>query len=128
MDANINTKALGASFVEMNSQKTSTQLSAQKRSTTAAKTPQNTALNELDETQNVEQTDLEQLAEQLNARMQSLNKDLRFAFSDDTEKLFIQVKERVSGKVLHEFPSEKLRELAGYYIKNAAGMLVDKEG
>lgn len=73
-----------------------------------------------------QESDIKALADELNAHMKKLNTNIKFGFSDDTERLFVRVLEKDSGKLLREFPSEKLRELAGYF-KNAVGALFNEE-
>lgn len=69
---------------------------------------------------------LQQATDELNEQMDKLNTNIAFAFSDETERLYIQVLEKDTGKLIREFPSEKARALAGY-LKNAVGLLFDKE-
>lgn len=69
---------------------------------------------------------LQQATNELNEQMDRLNTNIAFAFSDETERLYIRVLEKDTGKLIREFPSEKARALAGY-LKSAVGLLFDKE-
>lgn len=69
---------------------------------------------------------LQQATDELNQQMEKLNTNIAFAFSDETERLYIRVLEKDTGKLIREFPSEQARALAGY-LKNAVGLLFDKE-
>ncbi len=74
--------------------------------------------------QGVEQ--LKQLAKELNAQMDLLNTNIAFGFSDETERLYLRVLEKDTGRLIREFPSEDARALAGYF-RNAVGLLFDEE-
>lgn len=69
---------------------------------------------------------LQQATDELNQQMEKLNTNIAFAFSDETERLYIRVLEKDTGKLIREFPTEQARALAGY-LKNAVGLLFDKE-
>ena len=69
---------------------------------------------------------LKQLAKELNAQMDLLNTNIAFDFSDETERLYLRVLEKDTGKLIREFPSEDARALAGYF-RNAVGLLFDEE-
>lgn len=79
-----------------------------------------------EETREEQISQAKQLTEELNAHMEKLNTNIKFSFSDDTERLYVRVLEKNSGKLLREFPSEELRALAGYF-KNAVGALFNEE-
>ena len=74
--------------------------------------------------QGVEQ--LKQLTKELNEQMDLLDTNITFGFSDETERLYLRVLEKDTGKLIREFPSEDARALAGYF-RNAVGLLFDKE-
>ena len=69
---------------------------------------------------------LKQLTKELNEQMDLLNTNITFGFSDETERLYLRVLEKDTGKLIREFPSEEARALAGYF-RNAVGLLFDKE-
>ena len=69
---------------------------------------------------------LKQLTKELNEQMDLLNTNIAFGFSDETERLYLRVLEKDTGKLIREFPSEDARALAGYF-RNAVGLLFDKE-
>lgn len=102
---------------------------------------QNSATNKVEEaqtptlTQAIEQTTEEkqdqreqllQATNELNRQMNILNTNIAFAFSDETERMYIQVLAKDTGELIREFPIEQVRALTGY-LRNAVGLLFDKE-
>ena len=71
--------------------------------------------------------DLNQIAQNLNEQMKSLDTNIRFAYSDKIEGLYISVTEKDTGKVIRQIPSEEAMKMAEYF-KNAIGLIFDKEG
>lgn len=80
----------------------------------------------VEETQEQNAEQIKQLAKELNEQMDLLNTNITFGFSDETERLYLRVLEKDTGKLIREFPSEDARALAGYF-RNAVGLLFDKE-
>ena len=69
---------------------------------------------------------LRQATDELNKQMNMLNTNIAFAFSDETERMYIQVLEKDTGELIREFPIEQVRAVTGY-LRNAVGLLFDKE-
>lgn len=69
---------------------------------------------------------IQQATAELNKQMNILNTNITFALSDETERMYIQVLAKDTGELIHEFPIEQVRALTGY-LKNAVGLLFDKE-
>ncbi|TKX28620.1 flagellar biosynthesis protein FlaG [Campylobacter sp. MIT 12-8780] len=71
--------------------------------------------------------DLNQIAQNLNEQMKSLDTNIRFAYSDKIEGLYISVTEKDTGRVIRQIPSEEAMKMAEHF-KNAIGLIFDKEG
>lgn len=69
---------------------------------------------------------IQQATAELNKQMNILNTNIAFALSDETERMYIQVLAKDTGELIREFPIEQVRALTGY-LKNAVGLLFDKE-
>ena len=69
---------------------------------------------------------IQQATAELNKQMNILNTHIAFALSDETERMYIQVLAKDTGELIREFPIEQVRALTGY-LKNAVGLLFDKE-
>lgn len=69
---------------------------------------------------------IQQATAELNKQMNILNTNIVFALSDETERMYIQVLAKDTGELIREFPIEQVRALTGY-LKNAVGLLFDKE-
>lgn len=69
---------------------------------------------------------IQQATAELNKQMNILSTNIAFAFSDETERMYIQVLAKDTGELIREFPIEQVRALTGY-LKNAVGLLFDKE-
>ncbi len=69
---------------------------------------------------------VQQATAELNKQMNILNTNIAFALSDETERMYIQVLAKDTGELIREFPIEQVRALTGY-LKNAVGLLFDKE-
>lgn len=69
---------------------------------------------------------IQQATAELNKQMNILNTNITFALSDETERMYIQVLAKDTGELIREFPIEQVRALTGY-LKNAVGLLFDKE-
>lgn len=85
----------------------------------------NEAIKNADEEKDSTQQ-LQELIKELNEQADKLSTNIAFALSDETERLYVKVLERNTGKVIREFPSEQARALTGY-LKSAVGLLFDKE-
>lgn len=72
------------------------------------------------------QEQIQQATAELNKQMNILNTNITFALSDETERMYIQVLAKDTGELIREFPIEQVRALTGY-LKNAVGLLFDKE-
>lgn len=69
---------------------------------------------------------IQQATAELNKQMNILNTNITFALSDETERMYIQVLAKDTGELIREFPIEQMRALTEY-LKNAVGLLFDKE-
>ncbi|KGI55960.1 FlaG family protein [Campylobacter sp. MIT 97-5078] len=74
----------------------------------------------------VKNKDLNQIAQNLNEQMKSLDTNIRFAYSDEIEGLYISVTEKDTGRVIRQIPSEEAMKMAEHF-KNAIGLIFDKE-
>ena len=88
--------------------------------------------NKIQEMQNGEQEDKKSLneevkeaVEQLNQNMAELNTNLRFGYNDKVNTMTVSVLEADSGKVIRQFPSEKVLKMREFF-KEAIGMLFDE--
>lgn len=118
---------------QINSSKVS---SASRVEAVASNTVSNTRKNEssktLSSSQNAQSKEeitsekLKQTTDDLNSQMEMLKTNVRFAFSDDINALFVQVTEKDTGRVIRQIPSEEAIKIASYF-KNAVGLLFDKE-
>lgn len=92
-----------------------------------AQTPTLTqAIEQTTEEKQDQREQLLQATNELNRQMNILNTNIAFAFSDETERMYIQVLAKDTGELIREFPIEQVRALTGY-LRNAVGLLFDKE-
>ena len=114
---------------QINSSKVS---SASRVEAVASNTRKNESSKTLSSSQNAQSKEeitsqkLRQTTDDLNSQMEMLKTNVRFAFSDDINALFVQVTEKDTGRVIRQIPSEEAIKIASYF-KNAVGLLFDKE-
>ncbi len=70
---------------------------------------------------------LTETVKELNSQMDMLNTNITFAFNDKIEMLYVNVKERSTGKLIRKFPTEEAMKLAEH-MKEFVGIIFDKKG
>lgn len=120
------TKSVNLKAVKSKSDTTATQNSVTSK-VEEVQTPTLTeAIEQTTEEKEEQREQLRQATNELNRQMNILNTNIAFAFSDETERMYIQVLAKDTGELIREFPIEQVRALTGY-LKNAVGLLFDKE-
>lgn len=69
---------------------------------------------------------LTQLSDRLNQQMQFLDTNIRFAINDELNRVYINVVEKDTNKIIKQIPTEEALNIAEYFSK-AVGLLYDKE-
>ncbi|AJC84659.1 flagellar protein FlaG [Campylobacter peloridis] len=82
-----------------------------------------TSLNNQDE--NLSQK-LKDATEKLNRQMETLGTNVRFAFNDKINEMYVNVTEKDSGKLIRKIPSEEVMKLIEHF-KGVIGTIFDKE-
>ncbi|GAA5213897.1 flagellar protein FlaG [Corallincola platygyrae] len=90
----------------------------------AAKTQEQA--QQLKQDQEVERQRLEEMARNLQEFVQSFNKSLSFTVDDASGRDVITVKDKVSGELLRQIPSEEMLKLA-VRLSEANGLLLNTE-
>lgn len=120
------TKSVSLKAVKSKSDNTALQNSVTSK-VEEAQTPTLTqAIEQTTEEKQDQREQLLQATNELNRQMNILNTNIAFAFSDETERMYIQVLAKDTGELIREFPIEQVRALTGY-LRNAVGLLFDKE-
>lgn len=74
----------------------------------------------------VDERDLQQITDQLNDFMQSLNTSIHFELHRETETLMVQVEDSQTHKIIKEVPSSELLDMVAK-LKESIGAFVDKK-
>lgn len=74
----------------------------------------------------VDEKNLQQITEQLNDFMQSLNTSIHFELHQATETLMVQVEDSQTHKVIKEVPSSELLDMMAK-LRESIGAFVDKK-
>ncbi|MGB2553090.1 MULTISPECIES: FlaG family protein [unclassified Campylobacter] len=69
---------------------------------------------------------LNEATEKLNRQMEALDTNVRFAYNDKINSLYVNVMEVKTGEVIRKIPSEQVMKLSEYF-REAVGVLFDKE-
>ncbi|AJD03331.1 flagellar biosynthesis protein FlaG [Campylobacter lari] len=80
-------------------------------------------LNDQDENLNEK---LKNVTEKLNNQMETLGTNVRFAFNDKINEMYINVTEKDTGKLIRKIPSEEAMKLIEHF-KGVIGTIFDKE-
>ncbi|EAJ6151084.1 flagellar protein FlaG [Campylobacter lari] len=80
-------------------------------------------LNDQDENLNEK---LKNATEKLNSQMETLGTNVRFAFNDKINEMYINVTEKDTGKLIRKIPSEEAMKLIEHF-KGVIGTIFDKE-
>lgn len=83
----------------------------------------NLDLNNQDESLNER---LKEATEKLNKQMETLGTNVRFAFNDKINEMYVNVTEKDSGKLIRKIPSEEVMKLIEHF-KGVIGTIFDKE-
>lgn len=87
---------------------------------------QNTAQNNLSVDNEDLTKRLNEATEKLNRQMQALDTNVRFAYNDKINSLYVNVMEVKTGEIIRKIPSEQVMKLSEYF-QEAVGVLFDKE-
>ncbi|MDO5046046.1 FlaG family protein [Campylobacter sp.] len=87
---------------------------------------QNTAQNNLSVDNEDLAKRLNEATEKLNRQMEALDTNVRFAYNDKINSLYVNVTEVKTGEVIRKIPSEQVMKLSEYF-REAVGVLFDKE-
>ncbi|AJC86237.1 flagellar protein FlaG [Campylobacter sp. RM16704] len=80
-------------------------------------------LNEQEENLNEK---LKNATEKLNMQMETLGTNVRFAFNDKINEMYVNVTEKDTGKLIRKIPSEEVMKLIEHF-KGVIGTIFDKE-
>lgn len=69
---------------------------------------------------------MQQITEQLNDFMQSLNTSIHFELHQETETLMVQVEDSQTHKIIKEVPSSELLDMVAK-LRECIGAFVDKK-
>lgn len=69
---------------------------------------------------------LNEATQKLNRQMEALDTNIRFAYNDKINFLYVNVMEIKTGEVIRKIPSEQVMKLSEYF-REAVGVLFDKE-
>jgi flagellar protein FlaG len=75
----------------------------------------------------VDEKSLNEAIQKLNKQMEELNTNIQFGFNDKISLLYVDVKERDSGKLIRKIPSEEMMKLEEH-MKEIIGVIFDKKG
>lgn len=70
---------------------------------------------------------LKKTVDDLNDQMDILNTNISFGFNDKIDMMYIDVKEKSSGKIIRKIPTEEAMSLSEK-MKEIVGMIFDKKG
>lgn len=70
---------------------------------------------------------LNRAVDDLNSQMETLNTNIFFGFNDKIDAMYVDVKERSTGKLIRKFPSEEAMKLTEHF-KEIIGIIFDKKG
>lgn len=87
---------------------------------------QNTAQNNLSIDNEDLAKRLNEATDKLNRQMEALDTNVRFAYNDKINSLYVNVMEVKTGEVIRKIPSEQVMKLSEYF-REAVGVLFDKE-
>lgn len=119
-------KSLGMNASRVRSESTSRQNALENKAEDVKAQSMSQAIKQNTQENEEEAKSLQDLTKELNEQMDKLDTNIAFAFSDETERLYVKVLEKNTGKLIREFPTEQARALTGY-LKSAVGILFDKE-
>lgn len=102
------------------------QMQTQTREVEQTHLQQNLAQNDLNISNEDLAERLNEATEKLNRQMQALDTNIRFAYNDKINSLYVNVMEVKTGEVIRKIPSEQVMKLSEYF-REAVGVLFDKE-
>ena len=70
---------------------------------------------------------LQEITDQLNKEMDTLNTTIRFGFDDKTDEMYVSVVDTKDNRVIRQIPSEEAMRLAAK-MRELVGMLFDEKG
>jgi len=70
---------------------------------------------------------LQEITEQLNKEMDTLNTTIRFGFNDKVNEMYVSVIDTKDNRVIRQIPSEEAMQLAAK-MRELVGMLFDEKG
>ncbi|RKO65323.1 flagellar biosynthesis protein FlaG [Campylobacter sp. P255] len=69
---------------------------------------------------------LKNATEKLNQQMETLETNVRFAYNDKINEMYVNVTEKDTGRLIRKIPSEEVMKLIEYF-KGVIGTIFDKE-
>ncbi|WP_291951103.1 FlaG family protein [Campylobacter sp.] len=118
MNANVNTNAIQRDNTAHYSAK-----NIEKSSTNDVKTTQHQNLNNQDENLNEK---LKDATDKLNKQMETLETNVRFAYNDKINEMYVNVIEKDTGKLIRKIPTDEVMKLIEHF-KGVIGTIFDKE-
>ena len=70
---------------------------------------------------------LQEITDQLNKEMDTLNTTIRFGFDDKTDEMYVSVVDTKDNRVIRQIPSEEAMRLVAK-MRELVGMLFDEKG
>lgn len=71
--------------------------------------------------------DLNKVTKKLNDQMESLKTNIRFAYNDKIDSMYVNVLEQDSGKLIRKVPSDEMMKLIEHF-REIIGVIFDKKG
>lgn len=80
-----------------------------------------------EEQKNSIEKDLDKVTKKLNDQMESLKTNIRFAYNDKIDSMYVNVLEQDSGKLIRKVPSDEMMKLTEHF-REIIGLIFDKNG
>ncbi|KAA6230750.1 flagellar biosynthesis protein FlaG [Campylobacter sp. LR291e] len=69
---------------------------------------------------------LAEITQELNEQMETMDSNIRFGYSDEIDRMYVSVVEKMTGKEIRRIPTEEAMRLTEYF-RDAMGMIYDEE-
>jgi flagellar protein FlaG len=101
--------------------------SAVSQTVTMDKAQNNLAENHTSPSMETQQKSLKEATEKFNKMSEELNLDIKFAYNDKIDQVYLNVIDKHTGRVIRKLPSEEAMKISES-MKELVGTLLDKKG
>jgi flagellar protein FlaG len=101
--------------------------SAVNQTATMDKAQKNLAENHTSTSLDAQQKSLKETTEKFNQMSEELNLDIKFAYNDKIDQVYLNVIDKHTGRVIRKLPSEEAMKISES-MKELVGTLLDKKG